>query len=302
MNNSGVVKGPKLSKDQWYLWFEPAMAFLTSQVGRQANVLRDGMTYKPPRVKESDYMPEYAEGERQLSAAAKEKLRERAYDGRQKEVLALKEREPRLYEMLHAMLDDWCKVAVSAHEDFALARDDQDPAKLVAIMKAVLEKGGQSEHKKMKSKLAMRKVFAEFHQSQDMTTAAYKITYGQHRDAMKSLGDVVPEPAEDAEIFLSKLDIGRFGTMLAALDNQASMGMAKPDTVEKAYQIAIAWKTTTTDNKRGRGPDNLQQIFVLSDDYRPHKVHNDAGRGQFRGDYSGGRGGGGRNGGGRGSG
>ena len=119
-----------------------------------------------------------------------------------------------------------------------------------------------------------------------MTTAAFKIQYVQYRDALRSMGDHVPDPAEDVDIFLSKLDPVRFGSMRTALDNQSSLGHAKPATVDKAYDVAIAWKTSAaSDNKRAYGHDNHQSIFVLSDEYRPSKVQNrgDGSRGSMAG-------------------
>ena len=104
----------------------------------------------------------------------------------------------------------------------------------------------------------------------------------------------MPGAAEDAEIFFRKLDPARFSEMNTALDNQAALGMNKPATVEKAYQVASTWKTAAPQRDNRRGRDDTQSVMaVLTDEVRPCKRPN-LGRDEEQGGAGrdGGRGGG----------
>ena len=291
-----------LQKGGWFAWVTGAEDALVLVYGKQAGILKSGVKYAPPAITAAMYTPVVAVGEAPLTAAMIAALRAEMYKDNLKKINLLKEKDPMVFAAIWAMMFEQCKNILSGHADYAAARTEQDPILLVTIMKSLLEKGEGSDHQKREAKLAMQATFVKFVQGPDMTTAAFKTRYKQMRESLAGLGDAGPDAAEDAEIFLRKLDPSRFSDMNTALDNNAVLGVAKPATVEKAYAVASTWKTTLPQRDNRRGRDDVHSVMaVLTDEVRQHKKPN-LGRDQEHGsaDRDGSRGGGrdgGRNGG-----
>ena len=149
-----------------------------------------------------------------------------------------------------------------------------------------------------------------------MPIAVFKRSYDEMRRECVVLGNSLPDPADDADNFLSKLDHGRFGEMLITLANQSSLGNPKPATVDKAYELASNWKrkcdpqpSASSKSSDGGGVSIDHTVMLATtdmsgyaDEYRPPKIANRGGGERAHGNRFGGRssGGGGSRFGGRG--
>ena len=72
-----------LTAKSYHEWVEDAELVMGSKYGRIADVLRTGIPYVEPRPTAAQYLPELGPTDSPLSAAMREKLKERAYDRHQ---------------------------------------------------------------------------------------------------------------------------------------------------------------------------------------------------------------------------
>jgi hypothetical protein len=168
----------------------------------------------------------------------------------------MKTLHPKFYAALWSMNDEGCQNTLKGHITFGAIKSEMDPNRLAILMKEMIERGEVGAPQlQMDSKLRAQAEFHAFHQTHDMTCADFKTRYGELRDTQISHGEVLPLPAEDAEIFLRKLDPGRFSGMQTQLDNQAMMGTPKPATVDAMYNLAANWRQAArlATNKRSEG-------------------------------------------------
>ena len=311
-----LSKAPKLSKDEWLLWVPKAVLFLLPGFGKLANVLKTGVAYSIPDVLPADYTPVYVAGQAPLSIRELKSLKTKKYENWLKRVSELDDKKPAFYAALFSMNDERCLQILAAHADFEDINNEQDPNRMALLMRSLLGHGGQSEQQQRDSKLAAQAKFNAFRQPSEMPIAVFKRSYDEMRRECVVLGNSLPDPADDADNFLSKLDHGRFGEMLITLANQSSLGNPKPATVDKAYELASNWKrkcdpqpSASSKSSDGGGVSIDHTVMLATtdmsgyaDEYRPPKIANRGGGERAHGNRFGGRssGGGGSRFGGRG--
>lgn len=102
-------------------------------------------------------------------------------------------------------------------------------------------------------------------QKPTQTIAAFKVEWDRMIAEMRALTIAIPPQDALAIRFMSKLDPARHSKMQASLLNDAAMGRQYPPTVDRAYQIASAWKADPSLRGAAKAGVN-EHIFITSDE------------------------------------
>jgi uncharacterized membrane protein YgcG len=218
-----------------------------------------------------------------LSAASVATLRLEAEKERNKEVRALKLALPRLYATIMTIVSPESKEEIRQHPDFEAADLAKDANVLWRIITEthLTAVHRVSDSMRVFDQMSLRTRFAHLRQKHGVSIGVFKQEY------------------DELKVFLSKLDIVRYGEMFSFLTNRAHMGKNFPATLHDAWQVASKWTVSGPGDGKMDASGELLSIFALEDEQAPplrsgHSGGGSTGRGSGRSGsgVSGGRGGG----------
>ena len=134
--------------------------------------------------------------------------------------------------------------------------------------------------------VTLKTKFNAIRQKPNVTIGEFKKEFDDQISVITGAGVDPPPQPELAILFLTRLDPTRYASMMAHLTNNATLGIAFPQTLHAAWTIASSWKAAVSKQLPG---SEMYSVFTLADDDRK-----EPGRGRGRGGH--GRDGGGQRG------
>ena len=107
-----------LTAKSYHEWVEDAELVMGSKYGRIADVLRTGIPYVEPRPTAAQYIPELGPTDSPLSAAMREKLKERAYDRHQTRLDEMVKDKVKMYFDLMASVGAESTILIKRHAQY----------------------------------------------------------------------------------------------------------------------------------------------------------------------------------------
>ena len=273
-------------------WKTERLNVCCKEFGFLANVLKTNEPYVPDPVQPADNMPAAAdEGEEQLpalGAAAIAALRLDAEKLRNKAISKLKDDAPKLYATLWETLSLESKEEIRQHENYEEADLAQNPNTLwtIIVETHVTAIHGAGPEMRELEIVTLKTKFNAIRQKPNVTIGEFKKEFDDQISVITGAGVDPPPQPELAILFLTRLDPTRYASMMAHLTNNATLGIAFPQTLHAAWTIASSWKAAVSKQLPG---GEMYSVFTLADDDRK-----EPGRGRGRGGH--GRDGGGQRG------
>ena len=252
------------------------IAACTREFGFQANVLKNGITYTPRAVVAEDYMPavevavvieggvDAPEPLAPLNNAALATLRVEAEKDRNKEVRQLRLNAPKFFNQLWEYMSVESRQEITQHADYLEADLNQNPNMLFRIATethVTAIHGGGAELRNLETVRLLEK-FNTLHQKQGMSIGEFKKLFDEQIIILAGAGVPEREEPELAMVFLTKLDVIRYGAMMSQLTNDASRGIPFPQTLHAAWSIASGWTTSGT---KASVTGEMHSVLVLAD-------------------------------------
>ena len=126
-----------LTAKTYHDWIEDAELVCGSKYGRIADVLKTGIPYVEPKPKPAQYLPALGPGDSPLSAALREKLKERAYDRHQTRSDEAVKDKVKMYFDLMASVGPESMILIKRHADYLVeCGQNRNSAVLVAMVRA----------------------------------------------------------------------------------------------------------------------------------------------------------------------
>jgi len=231
-----VPKGfKKLDKDThpYPSWCKQAVSILAKMYGKYANVLTTGVAYVEPAVLEADWMPEIGHG---INAAGLMQLQLDAIKFRNSKVLKARDKFPAMFEHLLELIGNNALGRVMAHNAWQNAELEKDPNALAIIIRETHEIAALGPGMEQIEIRRLIKEMENFEQLPDQSVDEFKIEYDLKRRGLTMAGVIAPDPAQEAIIFLDKLDTSRYTGFNVIMRNLARAGGAPlPVTLQDAY-------------------------------------------------------------------
>ena len=253
------------------------------EFGFLANVLKTNEPYVPAAVQPADYMPApQPEGEDPLpalGAAAIAGLRLDSEKQRNKVIAKLKIEAPKLYATLWETLSLESIEEIRQHEDYLEADLGQDPNMLwtIIVETHVTAIHGAGPEMRELEIVTLKAKLNTIRQRPNTSIAEFKKDFDDQIEIITGAGVDPPPQPELAMLFLTKLDLSRYGPMMAHLTNDATLGRPFPQTLHAAWTIASGWKGSTF---RAHNGGEMHSVFTLADEERDSRGQ---GRGKGRG-------------------
>ena len=189
----------------------------------------------------------------------------------------LKNDAPGLYATLWEIISIESREEIRQHVDYEQADLTQNSNTLwnIIVETHVTAIHGAGPEMRELEIVTLKTKFNMIRQELNMIICEFKKEFDDQIAVMTGAGvPVIPQP-ELAMLFLTKLDPGRYASMMAQLTNNAILGNAFPQTLHSAWTISSGWKAATNRHQAG---GEMQSVFMLADDDRK-----EAGRGGGRG-------------------
>lgn len=275
-----ILSAPKGGKTNYLEWLDSAIDVFGPKYGKLASVLKTHNPYVVPRVTPADWAVVDDEGEEEaeegdenapediaLTEANRRELKLRALAARNAEVRDLEKDKPKFYFALWGLMSAESRQLVQAHEGYANANAREDPNELLRIIRITHHtnmNGGGNAAQALEDLINKQEEFSTFRQRPGQSIAVFKKQFDDIYKTLRSMGAPEHTPAEQAMLFLRKLDSARHGTMLLDLKNQATRGIAYPATLDTAYNLASNWHSSVQYSATATR-DNMHTVFMLSD-------------------------------------
>jgi hypothetical protein len=193
-----------------------------SKYGRIADVLRTGIPYVEPRPTAAQYLPVLEPTDSPLlSAAMREKLKERAYDRYQTRLDEMIKDKVKIYFDFMASVGAESTILIKRHAQYLVeCGQNRDSDALVGIIASTLynEIGGNIELRKHFMREKKELEFGFFKMTSEMDISSFYKQFVEFRATLTKQGHPVPEDRREAQKFLQRLD-DRYSEMMTSMAN-----------------------------------------------------------------------------------
>ena len=281
-----------LTAKTYHDWIEDAELVCGIKYGRIADVLKTGIPYVEPKPKSAQYLPALGPGDSPLSAALKEKLKERAYDRYHTRLDEVVKDKVKMYFDLMSSVGTESLIMIKTHADYLIECErNRNSDALVAIVASTHhnEIGGNIELRKHFMREKKEIEFGHFKMTSEMDLSSFYKQFVEFRATLTKQGHPVPEDRREAQKFLQRLD-DRYSDMMISMANGTLVGVRYPGSLAAAYETASMYIVPAEKLKK---PAAASTSTYLANEENTTRVGNRGGRGTA----TGGRGAGGRGGG-----
>jgi len=245
-----TLKREKLSAtpNNYIPWKEGIIVVNGPVYGRMVGICKYGTAFKftdvVPDVKESDYLPADSDG---LDEESKLMLKREALKSWVKRVQTAKDLEPKFFETLWSECGYESQLKLQAQAGFDAIYVELDPYKLWLLIEQThnSEVAETNEFLKLLNRDKKEEYFNNMKMPTGMKVEQFKKDFDRAYETAKAAGMKKVSDERLAVKFVLKLEDQRFQSLRLTMENNASMGMQHPDTLQKMFEMVNRYRPPT---------------------------------------------------------
>jgi hypothetical protein len=181
-----------------------------------------------------------------------------------KKLSTYNDNKPKVYAIIWGQCTNAMHHKIREDKEFATFDAAKDPLLLWGRIQEILLTGAGQFQNEIKLKLEAKRDFDRMRQYKNESVGDFYQRYLVEQQALVASDIELPDPEEQAIDFINKLDVMRFASLLADLENASQAGRDEyPKNVNEAMTRAVNYKVVLS---RYNGNDNSAVVYTTTAD------------------------------------